>query len=133
MKRFGNWLTIALLFSCANVAAEAERIGLVLSGGGARGLAHIGAIRALEEQGVAIHYIAGTSMGAVIGALYASGRSPDEMEEIVRDLDWSQALDDDPDRDQLAYRLKRDSGMFPTWAQASVNNWVPVGIVIQCL
>ena len=58
---------------------SAQKVGLVLSGGGAKGMAHIGVIRALEENGIPIDYIAGTSMGAVIGSLYAMGYSPDEM------------------------------------------------------
>ncbi len=64
-------------------AANAQRVGLVLSGGGAKGVSHIGVIRALEEEGIPINYITGTSMGAIIGALYAAGYSPAEMEELV--------------------------------------------------
>ena len=63
---------------------SAQKVGLVLSGGGAKGMAHIGVIRALEENGIPIDYIAGTSMGAVIGSLYAMGYSPDEMEALIR-------------------------------------------------
>ncbi len=62
--------------------AVAQKVGLVLSGGGAKGVAHIGVIRALEEKGIPIDYIAGTSMGAIIGGLYAAGYSPDDMEKI---------------------------------------------------
>ncbi|HKJ41222.1 MAG TPA: patatin-like phospholipase family protein, partial [Sunxiuqinia sp.] len=62
--------------------ANAQGVGLVLSGGGAKGLAHIGVIRALEENNIPIDYIAGTSMGAIIGGLYAAGYSPDEMEKL---------------------------------------------------
>lgn len=67
---------------------DAQKVGLVLSGGGARGMAHIGVIRALEENEIPIDYIAGTSMGAVIGSLYAMGYSPDEMEELIRSDDF---------------------------------------------
>lgn len=62
---------------------NAQKVGLVLSGGGAKGVAHIGVIRALEEEGIPIDYVTGTSMGAIIGALYASGYSPDEMQKIL--------------------------------------------------
>lgn len=62
---------------------QAQKVGLVLSGGGAKGAAHIGVIRALEEEGIPIHYITGTSIGAIIGGLYAIGWSPDEMEEML--------------------------------------------------
>ena len=63
---------------------HAQRVGLVLSGGGAKGMTHIGIIRALEENGIPIDYIAGTSMGAIIGSLYAMGYSPDDMEALLR-------------------------------------------------
>lgn len=63
--------------------AFSQKVGLVLSGGGGSGIAHIGVIKALEEQGIAIDYITGTSMGAFIGALYASGYSPEEMEKLA--------------------------------------------------
>ena len=59
-------------------------MGLVLSGGGAKGLTHIGIIRALEENGIPIDYIAGTSMGSIVGSLYAMGYSPDEMEALLK-------------------------------------------------
>ena len=71
--------TLLLIFP-----ANGQKVGLVLSGGGARGMAHIGVIRALEENGIPIDYITGTSMGAVIGSLYAMGYSPDEMEQLIR-------------------------------------------------
>jgi len=65
------------------------KIGLVLSGGGAKGAAHIGVIRVLEEYGIPIDYITGTSFGSLIGALYTSGYTPDEMEEIILTMDWA--------------------------------------------
>ena len=67
---------------------SAQTVGLVLSGGGAKGMAHIGVIRALEENGIPIDYIAGTSMGAVIGSLYAMGYSPDEMQTLISSDDF---------------------------------------------
>jgi NTE family protein len=75
------FFTVILLIFCT-FSTEAQKIGLVLSGGGAKGMAHIGVIRALEENGIPIHYITGTSIGAIIGGLYASGYSPDEMEAL---------------------------------------------------
>ena len=65
-----------------------QKVGLVLSGGGAKGLAHIGVIRALEENNIPIDYITGTSMGAIVGGLYASGYSPDEMEILFKSEDF---------------------------------------------
>lgn len=85
---------MALVVALAGCAAEAERprVGLVLSGGGAKGIAHIGVIQAFEENGIPIDYITGTSMGAIVGGLYASGYSPAEMMELVASpgfSDWS--------------------------------------------
>ena len=71
-------LLLSLLPVC-----RAQKVGLVLSGGGAKGMTHIGIIRALEENGIPIDYIAGTSMGAIIGSLYAMGYSPDDMEKLI--------------------------------------------------
>lgn len=68
--------------------SNAQKVGLVLSGGGAKGLTHIGIIRALEENNIPIDYITGTSMGAIIGALYAMGFSPDDMERLISSEDF---------------------------------------------
>src|SRR6201996_3776101 len=68
------------------------RIGLVLEGGGALGLAHIGVIQWLEENRIPVSYVAGTSMGGLIGGLYATGRSPREVLELVNGIDWDQVL-----------------------------------------
>ncbi|MCB0347098.1 MAG: patatin-like phospholipase family protein [Bdellovibrionales bacterium] len=88
------------------------RIGLVLGGGGARGAAHIGVIRVLEEMQVPVDFIAGTSMGAVVGGFYASGLSPDEMEEVLAGLDWAEAFKDVPPRQKLSFRRKQDDRNF---------------------
>ncbi|MEO5721570.1 MAG: patatin-like phospholipase family protein [Chthoniobacterales bacterium] len=82
------------------------KIGLVLSGGGARGVAHIGVLKALEELQVPIDYIAGTSMGAVVGGLYASGMSPDEIERWFAEADWRYLLSDAPPRASRPFRDK---------------------------
>lgn len=71
---------VAMLFAGVSVA---QRVGVVLSGGGAKGVAHVGLLKALEENNIPIDYIAGTSMGAIIGGMYASGFSPDSIEKIV--------------------------------------------------
>jgi len=92
---------------------DRPRIGLVLSGGGARGIAHIGVLKVLEEMRVPIDAIAGTSMGAVIGGLYASGVSADEIEKIMASIDWQDAFRDRPSRADLAFRRKQDDQDFP--------------------
>ncbi|HRQ84708.1 MAG TPA: patatin-like phospholipase family protein [Flavobacteriales bacterium] len=66
------------------VALHAQRVGLVLSGGGATALSHIGVLKALEENGVPVDYITGSSMGALVGAMYASGISPAEMDSLFQ-------------------------------------------------
>ena len=71
------------------------RVGVVLSGGGAKGMAHVGALKVLEQSGVRIDYIAGTSMGAIVGGLYASGYSSDELTEIFRQVDFDELIRDD--------------------------------------
>ena len=83
------------------------KLGLVLGGGSARGFAHIGVLKALEEQGVKIDAIAGTSMGAVIGGLYASGYKIDELEKLALNIDWQQALSDAPPREDVPFRRKQ--------------------------
>lgn len=84
------------------------RIGLVLSGGGARGAAHVGVIRALEEMRIPIDAVAGTSMGAVVGGLYAAGLGGDEIERVFQDLDWQEVIRDRAPRRDRAYRRKQD-------------------------
>lgn len=89
-------------------ATTRPRIGLVLSGGGARGAAHVGVIRALEQMHVPIDAIAGTSMGAVVGGLYAAGLTGEEIERVFRELDWQGVIRDRAPRRELAYRRKQD-------------------------
>jgi NTE family protein len=88
------------------------RIGLVLSGGGARGVAHIGVLKVLEQQHVPIDAIAGTSMGAVVGGLYASGLSAREIEAIMTSLNWQEAFRDLPPREDLTLRRKQEDQNF---------------------
>lgn len=93
-------------------AVARPRIGLVLSGGGARGAAHVGVLKVLEEARVPVDCVAGTSMGAIVGGLYALGYSPAELEEVVRNIDWQAALRDDPPRRALSFRRKQDDYDF---------------------
>ena len=77
---------------------EAPRVGLVLSGGAARGIAHVGAMRVIEDAGIPVDVVAGTSMGAVVGGLYAAGYSVDSLDAIVRQSDWAGLFTDARDR-----------------------------------
>ncbi len=110
-------LTCALAWLAALPAAAQQedtrpRVGLVLSGGGARGLAHAGVLKVLEEFRVPVDAIAGTSMGAVIGGLYASGMSAAEIEALVNTLDWRSSFQDSPPREDLDYRRKQEERAF---------------------
>ncbi|MFC1624531.1 patatin-like phospholipase family protein, partial [Candidatus Omnitrophota bacterium] len=84
------------------------KIGLVLGGGGARGAAHVGVLKVLKELRIPIDYIAGTSMGAIVGGLYASGLSPEEIEELLTTIDWRDLFTDRPSGKDLSFRQKGD-------------------------
>jgi hypothetical protein len=96
-------------------AAEQHRprIGLVLSGGGARGLTHIGVLKVLHEMRVPIDYIAATSMGAIVGGLYASGMTPDQMQKQLGAVSWPTLLSDSPERSDVGFRRKEELSAFP--------------------
>jgi NTE family protein len=82
----------AMGFAQSSTENEQVKVGLVLSGGGAKGLAHIGALKVIEEAGVKIDYIGGTSMGAIVGALYAAGYSAKELDSIFRGTDFTNLI-----------------------------------------
>jgi NTE family protein len=107
-------LALVLLCHCTAWSAEQTRprIGLVLSGGGARGAAHVGVLKVIEEMKIPIDAIAGTSMGAVVGGLYASGMSASEVEKLLTSVNWQDAFQDRPPRAQLGYRRKQDDRNF---------------------
>ncbi|BCT91561.1 patatin [Lysobacter helvus] len=84
------------------------RIGLALGGGGARGIAHVAILREIEARHIPIDCIAGTSMGALVGGLYASGMSVDDMEHLVTSTDWKRLFDDSIERPERTYRRKQD-------------------------
>lgn len=84
------------------------KIGIAFSGGGAKGFAHIGVLKALEDAQIPIHYIAGTSIGAVMGGLYAIGYSPDEITEILHDINWDEIFFDTPGRRDLFIGQKEE-------------------------
>jgi NTE family protein len=83
-------------------------IGLVLSGGGAKGLAHIGVLKVLEREGIPIDYIGGTSMGGLIGGLYAAGYSANQLQEIALQLNWTKLLSDEKERRDLPLQEKKN-------------------------
>ncbi|WP_235016434.1 patatin-like phospholipase family protein [Aquimarina sp. AU474] len=88
------------------------KVGLVLSGGGAKGLAHIGALKVIEDAGVRIDYIGGTSMGAIVGALYASGYRAKELDSIFRSVDFDAFIQDQLPRDAKTFYEREDSEKY---------------------
>jgi NTE family protein len=94
------------------VPAHRPRIGLALSGGGALGLAEIGVIQWMEENHIPVDRIAGTSMGGIIGAMYATGMSPAEIQTFAEKIDWDEAFRPDPGYTQISYRRKQDRRDF---------------------
>jgi NTE family protein len=96
----------------AQEQANRPKIGLALSGGGARGAAHVGVIQVLEELHIPIDYIAGTSMGAVVGGLYASGMTSDEIARQLELIDWDSIFEDKPTRPERTQRRKDDDRTY---------------------
>ena len=148
-KSFYNLILVAFLFLMPLSAysqdnthtAERPKVGVVLSGGGAKGAAHIGVLKYIEESGIPIDYIAGTSMGAIIGGLYALGYSPDEMLELISGVDWDMLISNQVDREKISYERKAESRSqivtipFATGIEQeelqskSFKNSLPTGIV----
>ena len=118
--------------TAATSGAAAPRIGLALSGGGARGAAHIGVLKVLEELRVPVHCVAGTSFGAIVGGTYASGTPPGKLEEIVRTTDWDDVFRDRPPREEISIRRKADDykTLFaPEYGIKEGSVFLPKGIV----
>lgn len=138
------------------------KIGLVLSGGGAKGLAHIGVLKVLEEEGIVPDYITGTSMGSIIGGLYASGYSAHELDSIVNNVNWGQLLSDalplssvsphekeDYNRYQAEFTITKDGLEIPsglikgqqisalfsnlTWHVADIKDFDQLPIPFRCV
>ncbi len=120
-RLFYSILPVCVLFHAIHVPASAQTdiprsrptVGLVLSGGGARGFAHVGVLKVLEENKVPVDYIGGASIGGLIGALYAMGMSPDEIEKLISDLDWSKLFTSSTSFDNLSFRRKEDRRNIP--------------------
>ncbi|HSM30724.1 MAG TPA: patatin-like phospholipase family protein, partial [Woeseiaceae bacterium] len=113
-------------------SSDRLRVGLVLGGGGARGAAHIGVLRELERMHIPIDAIAGTSMGAIVGGLYASGMSVADLEQLVADLDWADAMSDEPERSDLRFRRKQDARDYPIDLDIGLERGrpnLPLGVV----
>jgi len=108
------YLLLFTLFITNHYFSQTQKIGLVLSGGGATGFAHIGVLKALEENGIPIDYITGTSAGALIGSMYASGMSPAEIEAKVVSDDFQLMANGElkPSQQFLLREPAPNAGMF---------------------
>ena len=115
MRYLFLFLTLAPLFLRAqqeNALEEDLKVGLVLSGGGAKGMAHIGALKVIEEAGVRIDYIGGTSMGAIVGGLYAAGYTTTQLDSIFRNTDFDQLIQDNLPRSARTFYEKEASERY---------------------
>lgn len=111
MRRLGIIL-LTLTVCTAIVAQERPKVGVVLSGGGAKGVAHISALKALEEAGIPIDIITGTSMGSLVGALYCIGYTTDELDSLVRNQDWTMLLSDRTNPASLSLRQREEQNTY---------------------
>ncbi|MFZ0390905.1 MAG: patatin-like phospholipase family protein [Calditrichia bacterium] len=107
-----------------NLPPEAK-IGLVLSGGGARGFAHVGVLNVLDSLGIPVDYLAGTSIGAIVGGLYSAGYSAQEIDSLARNMDWVNLFSDTPPRNKLSMLEKQESGRFQITFKIKNNTLEP--------
>ena len=112
MKHFSFLLLFITCLATAQPATEDLKVGLILSGGGAKGMAHVGVLKEIERAGVRIDYIGGTSMGAIIGGLYACGYTADQLEQLLVKSDLNDLVNDSFDRDFKSFDDKEDSERY---------------------
>jgi NTE family protein len=118
--------------TCQQSQVSRPKIGLVLGGGGARGIAHIGVIRVLEEMHIPIDYVAGTSGGAIIGGMFATGMNADELEETIEAINWVEIFSDNTDRADRPFRRKRDDDLAlfgPKFGVGPRSSLLPKGAI----
>ncbi|MDP6853498.1 MAG: patatin-like phospholipase family protein, partial [Candidatus Marinimicrobia bacterium] len=99
-------------FTLLSASSSTPKIGLVLSGGGSKGFAHVAVLKALDSLNIPVDYIAGTSFGAIAGAMYALGYPGKEIEQMALDTDWYEVQNDEPERRFLPYFRKKDTGKY---------------------
>src|SRR5215472_14074410 len=107
------------------------KIGVALEGGGAMGLAHIGVLKWFDEHHIPVDYVAGTSMGGLVGGLYATGMTPEEMQKLIEGLDWREILGDRTPYEDLSYRRKEDQRAYPNSLIFGLKNGLsaPAGLI----
>lgn len=102
------------------------RIGVALEGGGALGLAHIGVLKWFEEHHIPVDYVAGTSMGGLIGGFYSAGMSPEELQKLIDGVDWNKVLGDTTPYEDLSYRRKEDQRAYPNSLILGLRNGLSI-------
>lgn len=112
-----------ILLSVNSLWAQRPKVGLVLSGGGAKGVAHIGVLKAIDSAGLKIDYVTGTSMGSIIGAMYSTGYSGKEIEQITKKLNWDELLSGKPIYKHVSIDEKDEYGQYS--AEIGVKKWKP--------
>lgn len=112
VKGFAILFFLICLFAFEGRANDQKKIGLALSGGGAKGFAHIGALKALEELKIPVDYVSGTSIGSIVGGMYAIGYKPDEMMRLVKQQDWEFVLSDRMIRDHMPFFEKEEMDRY---------------------
>ena len=100
------FITPLMMISADLFAQRRPKVGLVLSGGGAKGIAHIGVLKALEEAGLTPDYITGTSMGSIVGGMYAAGYTSDQLREIITQINWDELLSNKVPMNEVVYEEK---------------------------
>ena len=124
-----KWICLFFLFTLTH-AENSPQIGLVLSGGGSKGFAHIATLKALDSLNIPIDYIAGTSFGAIVGAMYALGYSGKQIEQMALATDWYEVQNDEPERKFLPYFRKKDTGKYQLdFGLKGVKPVTPTGLI----
>ncbi|MCC8172406.1 MAG: patatin-like phospholipase family protein [Parabacteroides sp.] len=120
-----------LLFVFSGVSAQRKKVAVVLSGGGAKGIAHVGALKVIEEAGIPIDYVVGTSMGSIVGGLYSIGYDAAMLDSMVRTQDWSFLLSDGVPRKYLSLpeREKADKYLVSFPFAKDKNKRIPAGLI----
>lgn len=130
MKRFRRVILVLLFLALAfDSGAQRKKVGLVLSGGGAKGVAHIGVLQVLEKAGIPVDVIVGTSMGSIVGGLYAIGYTADQLDSLVRDQDWMFLLSDKVNRYDLPFAEKEYDAKYVLSFPFERGGRRPVGFI----
>lgn len=120
---------VVLLLISSTAMAQRKKVGIVLSGGGAKGVAHIGVLQVLEKAGIPVDVIVGTSMGSIVGGLYAIGYSADQLDSLVRVQDWMFLLSDKVNRYDLPFGKKEQDAKYLLSIPFDRGNKRPAGFI----